>query len=239
MMRFRITRPGLLTALATAMISVVGSSTASAQFGMGFGDMMFGNFRTVPSPKEFLNQRATQASARGLRGPTQNRAYGPDANSFHSRSRDNGFVSSGNVSRRRSPTNRPQPARSTSNATKAQAKTDPEPAPDSASYPTLPLRSFFDASLKLSWPAEAPANGDLGEKRGQTDQASRVVLEETTLHQSASLASVADARQKLLDYGRPALHQLRNTSTEEIAEHFHRFLFALYDSLSQSSASTP
>ena len=87
-MKLRIAPSSLLTATAAVLISVTSPTTASAQFGMGFGDGFFLNFRNVPSPTDFLNQRAIQASARGMQGPTQNRAYTAGANSFHSRSRD-------------------------------------------------------------------------------------------------------------------------------------------------------
>jgi hypothetical protein len=51
----------------------------------------------------------------------------------------------------------------------------------------------------------------------------------------ASITSATEARQKLLDYGRPALQQLRAVATTPIADSFHRFLLSLYDSLEEST----
>jgi len=98
------------------------------------------------------------------------------------------------------------------------------------------LASFFDASLKLVWPKESPIDGDLKQKRDISDQASLVVLNETKRYQTATLSSVTEARQKLLDYGRPALQKIRSTNTAPIAESFHQFMLSLYESLAQAAS---
>jgi hypothetical protein len=77
--------------------------------------------------------------------------------------------------------------------------------------------------------------GDLKAKRDLSDQASLVVLEETQQHPAASITTVTEARQRLLDYGRPALQAIRAESTPRIADVFHAFLLALYDSLEQAA----
>jgi hypothetical protein len=200
--------------------------------GFGFGEMLFGGFRSVPSPTDFLNQHALKAAGRGMQGPTQNRAYGPGSNSFHNRSRDPGFVSTGELSRRRFPVSSRTQVASTPKPVAARA----EPGRATmANKPAPPLASFFDTMLKLAWPSESPTAGDLAAKRDISDQASLAVLEETRRYQSASLSTVTDARQKLLDYGRPALQVIRNTSTAPIADAFHQFMLSLYDSLAQAS----
>jgi hypothetical protein len=48
---------------------------------------------------------------------------------------------------------------------------------------------------------------------------------------------VAEARQKLLDYGRPALHYVKAHETPRVADSFHGFLLSLYDSLAQAALS--
>jgi hypothetical protein len=63
------------------------------------------------------------------------------------------------------------------------------------------------------------------------------VLSETKQNGVAALASVTDARQKLLEYGRPALAHVRAHETPRIADTFHMFLLSLYESLAQ--AATP
>ena len=82
----------------------------------------------------------------------------------------------------------------------------------------------------------APADGDLKAKRDTSDKACDVVLQETRREGVASLASVTDARQKLLDYGRPALASARARETPRVADTFHMFLLSLYDSLAQAAS---
>ncbi len=62
------------------------------------------------------------------------------------------------------------------------------------------------------------------------------MLKETKQRSAASINTVTEARQKLLDYGRPALRELRETSTPRIADTFHLFLLSLYDSLAQAGS---
>ena len=69
--------------------------------------------------------------------------------------------------------------------------------------PSLPLASFYNAEGHIVWPADAPTAGDLKDKRSAFDQASQTVLAELKKNGVASIATVTDARQKLLDYGRP------------------------------------
>ena len=81
-------------------------------------------------------------------------------------------------------------------------------------------------------------DGEFLGKREASDQASLVVLKETKQHGVASITSATEARQKLVEYGRPALKQLRAAATPPIADSFHRFLLSLYDSL-EAAASAP
>lgn len=233
MIKIKSIPSGLTTFLAAATVWIATSGTASAQYGMGFGfgEMMFG-FRNVPSPTDFLNQHSLQAAARGMQGPTQNRAYGPGSNSFHNHSRDPGFVSTGELSRRRGPVgSRTQVASNT-----RPARTEPRPTASTPISVAVPaLASFFDAMLKLAWPSESPTAGELGAKRAVSDEASLAVLQETRQSQSASLSTVTYARQRLLEYGQPALQEIRRTSTAPIADAFHRFMLSLYESLAQAS----
>jgi hypothetical protein len=49
------------------------------------------------------------------------------------------------------------------------------------------------------------------------------------------MSSVTHARQKLVEYGQPALQEIRAQATPVIADAFHRFLLALYDSLASAA----
>ena len=59
------------------------------------------------------------------------------------------------------------------------------------------------------------------------------MLELVEKHRSAPITTVTEARQRLLDYGQPALRLIRSVSTPRVAEGFHMFLLSLYDSLAR------
>jgi hypothetical protein len=188
--------------------------------------------REVPSPTSFLNQHALAAAARGPQGPSRT-PYAGNPNAYFNRIRDNGFVSHYDARRRGAPTYRPESSASLGNASRAQ----PQPtAATAAENPVMPLGSFFDAARKFVWPSDSPSTGDLSAKRDASDLAILAVLEETKQQSAASITSVANARQKLLDYGRPALQEIRAQATPPIADGFHRFLLAVYDSLAQAAS---
>ncbi|MBX6312530.1 MAG: hypothetical protein IRY99_06365, partial [Isosphaeraceae bacterium] len=118
----------------------------------------------------------------------------------------------------------------------------PAPAPPSRDAPAVPLAvslgNFFNRYGELVWPAEAPTHGDFKAKRDLSDRASVSVLKEYNERGLAQLTTVADARRKLLDYGRPALEYIRKSSTPAIADMFHVFLLSLYFNL-ERAASVP
>jgi hypothetical protein len=199
---------------------------ARADWGMGMG-MGWGMFGVGPSAStSFLNQHAATRAAAGGFGRRTNNVYAGNSNAYFNRIRDNGFVSHYDARRRRSPSYQPERRTSLANATPAQP-TATAPQPEAIE----PLRRFFDASLKLVWPHDSPIDGDFREKREISDQASLAVLKETKQHGVATITSATEARQKLVEYGRPALKQLRAAATPPIADSFHRFILSLYDSL--------
>ena len=71
--------------------------------------------------------------------------------------------------------------------------------------PAAPLASFYGPEGKFGWPADAPTDGDLALRRAAIESACQAVLDEVKHNSVASIAKVTDAREKLLDYGRPAL----------------------------------
>ncbi len=119
---------------------------------------------------------------------------------------------------------RPRPQRAT-----------PTAATAGRAQPLVPLTSFYNDKGQLVWPGDAPTAGDLKEKREAFEKACRAVLDEVKKNGVASIASVTEARQKLLDYGRPALKYLRTHETPRVADSFHGFLLMLYDSLAQAA----
>ena len=203
-----------------------GSTPARAQYGMGMGMGLFGGFGTVPSPSQFINDHALVRAGAGRREPARN-VYSNNSNSYPNRIRDNGFSSHSSTRSHRSPgydVDR-RAARSLSQT----GNNAPQPAPEADPRPVHPISSFFNAARQLVWPSEAPATDELKPSRDISDQACLVVLELVEKHRSAPITTVTEARQKLLDYGQPALRVARSVSTPTIAESFHMFMLSLYD----------
>ena len=220
-----------LAVVVAAVTLEIGKSQARAQIGFGF-DL----FRTVPSPSQFINDHALTRAGAGQNLPSRN-VYANNPNSYLNRIRDNGFSSHEIISSRRSPgydADR-RLARSANQATNST----PQPAPVTPAAtdlrPVYAIGSFFNSARILVWPNEAPATDDLKPKRDISDQACLVVLELVEKHKSAPITTVTDARQRLLDYGQPALRVIRNLSTPRVAEGFHMFLLSLYDSLAAAA----
>ena len=118
-------------------------------------------------------------------------------------------------------------------------RTTPTAATLTRVKPVVPLASFYNDKNQLIWPGDAPTDGDLKEKRSTFDKASLSVLEETRKNGTASIGSVTEARQKLLEYGRPALQSVKTHETPRVADSFHGFLLSLYDSLAQATNPPP
>jgi hypothetical protein len=221
-----------LTALIAAVVSGFGAGRAEAQWGLGGGGIGFFGGGLVPfveQPGNYVNQVAIAQMAH-VRGPMQNNVYAGNPNSYINHVRDNGFVDRYSVERR-------EPSyysRSTSRVQRVQ-RTTPTAMTVATGRPVIPLASFYNAANQLVWPADSPTADDLMGKRGTFDQASQLVLDETRKNGVASIASVTEARQKLLDYGRPALHYVRVHQTPRVADTFHGFLLELYDSLAQAA----
>jgi len=224
---------GQLTLLFGVIALGSASNTARADFGMGYGFGWGGmGLRTVPSPGDFLSQHALTRAAAGAQGVPSRTPYANNPNSFINRLRDPGFVSHRDVRRREPPAYQPEPTRSSGNSGRVEAR----PAADTpAPTPITPLANFFDAALTLRWPSDSPTGGDLQGRRDRSDQATLAVFEETRRQSTASISSAAHARQKLVDYGQPALQKIRAQATPAIADTFHRFLLSLYDSLAHAA----
>jgi hypothetical protein len=204
---------------------------AEAQFG-GFGGGGFGfgfGFNNVPQPGTFINSKALIDAGRNTHVPSRD-VYANNPNSYINHIRDNGFVEHYDVYRHDSSYNRysPPSAPPAGPRTTPTAMTAPQP------MPSLPLASFYNAEGHIVWPADAPTAGELNEKRSAFDQASQAVIAESKKTGVASIATVTDARQKLLEYGRPGLQYVRTHETARVADTYHLFLLSLYESLAQA-----
>src|SRR5208283_4730049 len=199
--------------------------------GMGMG-MGMGGFHYASSPTDYLNQRTRLNAARAGAPATQGSIAG-NPNAYYNKVRDDGFVPH---DRRfgQPPTERSHHPGSLGDQVDRQPAVD-STAASSRPKQMIPLSNFFDASQKLVWPGEVSSEAGLKEKREIFERASLAVLKESRQHGVASIATVIAARQKLLDYGRPALQQVRASSTPQVVNTFHHFLLSLYDSLARSA----
>jgi hypothetical protein len=221
-------RTGLRMLILGAAVLGLGSNQARGDWRWGWG---FGGFNYVPSPTDFLNQQALVNAARAG-SPPSNNVYAGNPNSYLNRIRDNGFVPSYDVVRRVPPARRPNPPVSPGERPGGQA---PPQTVNTVPAPVVPLPSFFNDARQLVWPSDAPVAGDLKRKRDISDEGCLVVLGEFQMLGRASIASVTDSRQKLLDYGQPALQEIRTYATPRVADTFHLFLLSLYESLAQAA----
>lgn len=218
----------LRAAVLAAAASAFGASRAEAQWG-GFGGIGFWGGGLVPmveQPSTFVNQVAL-SQMNHVRGPINNQPYAGNPNAYYNHIRDNGFVDRYYPDRRDPAyygySSRPRARRTTPTAATAPAR------------PIVPLATFFNDKGQFIWPGDAPTAGDFRQKRDAVDKACHAVRDEVKKTGVASIASVTEARQELLDYGRPALKELRARETPRVADGFHVFLLSLYDSLAQAA----
>ncbi len=235
--------------VAVMLVPVFSSGRAQAQwyggwgFGFGGGPYAIGGGPTSAATVNYLNQRSLDAGNAAFAArshPASNNVYAGNPNAYINNIRDPSFFARFDPSTRlamedgiaRNPSPRVTP-RPTPTPSPTPATAPPAPAPQ----PVLPLASFFTAMKTLVWPSDAPTTGDLETKRDASDAACLDVLKEQNAQGVATIASVTNARNKLIDYGRPALAYLREHSTQRVADTVHLFLLSLYESLGQ--AATP
>src|SRR3954464_9849934 len=79
----------IMVCLAMALVPWLAPGRAEAQWGFGIG---WGSpaFNYVPSPTDFLNQRALVAGS-GNSGPTSNNVYAGSSNAYFNNIRDNSY----------------------------------------------------------------------------------------------------------------------------------------------------
>jgi hypothetical protein len=222
----------LLTAVLAVVASGFGAGRAEAQWGGGFGGMGIGFYGGglipyVQQPGNYLNQVAL-AQMNHVRGPMQNNVYTSTPNSYVYHIRDNDFVDRYYPDRR-------EPAYYGYRARPRVQRATPTAMNVAPSRPLVPLTSFFNDKGQFVWPADSPMAGDLKDKREAFDKTCRAVLDEVKKNGVAAIASVTEARQKLLEYGRPALQSVKAHDTPRVADSFHGFLLMLYDSLAEAT----
>ena len=193
--------------------------------GFGWG---FGGFSQVPKPEASCIRRWSTPVA--IRTSRHADVYANNPNSYINHIRDNGFVERYDVARQRSLLlSLLGPALAASEHGDNADSHDRGPA-----AAVVALASFYNAGGQIVWPADAPTAGDLKEKRARLRPGQPRRLEEAKKSGVASIATVTDARQKLLDYGRPGLQYVRTHETPRVADTYHLFLLSLYESLAQA-----
>lgn len=233
-----IRRSALLApALALALLSGL-ATPAEAQYG-GFGGFGygFGFNQNAYSDVNYLNQRSLQnASAAAANRPQP-------LNAPQYQVRDDSLYNRYDLETRESMIDRiaRDPAREMGTASPTGTVSPPRNASKpgaqapAARPPEEPrsvhLADFFNKDRQLVWPSASPISGDFGKKQEVADLAALAVLNEYELKGLASTTNVAEARRKLLDYGRPALEYVRQQSTPALTDAFHVFLLSLYGNL--------
>ena len=228
----------LLTAFVAVAASGFGAGRAEAQWGMG-GGMGIGFYGGglvpyVQQPGNFLNQVAIaqMAHVKGRPGVTRYQrlnVYANNPNSYINHVRDNGFVDRYYVVSARSGL---LPLRS---RPRGRRRDDPDAMTRRPVQADRPAGQLLQRSGSTRL-ARRCADGRRPEGKARAfDQAGQAVLDEIKKNGVASIATVTDARQKLLDYGRPALQYVRTHETPRVADTFHVFLLSLYDSLAQAA----
>jgi hypothetical protein len=213
-------------ALAPLFMIVVLSASASpsqAQFEYGFGI----GFENPQIYTNFVNtwslQNAAAAAANRPQNLTAPRHLPPDIS---------GFMQRYDVATREAIVNRvarnPSREMGIVNPTSPSPRPTPPPEAEPQPTPVVLLANYFDRDRRLVWPIDAPVTAGMGEKRRLADQAILAVLNQYELEGLAQLSTVTDAREKLLDYGRPALDFARNQTSPAVADLFHAFLLTLY-----------
>lgn len=214
-----------ITALVLALSPWLASGRAEAQFGFGRGyGYGFGGLYYRSPSVSYINQHSLVTAQAAAANRPQNLTAPRDA---YERAEDSGLNQRYNVTSRRGFEDMsPRPR----DSYQAPAQTNAR-----AAGPVVPIASFFDKSGHLAWPEGAPDGADLRPKRDAADQAIRSVLDESNRWGSAPITLANEARTKLIDYGKPALEQVRGRSTARVADTFHLFLLSLYESLAQST----
>ena len=237
----------LLAMLAAAAVPLATAGRAEAQYGFGYGYGFNLYNQNAYADANYLNQRSlVNAQIAGA-----NRPQPLQAPSFQSR--DEGFMDRYDLSTREAIMNRvardpsremgtidPTGALSRNTAARpSPSPTGPRPLSQSPPPPPRPtsvnLAIYFNKDNQLVWPSMSPITGDFGKKQAAADQATLAVRNEYDTKGLAQLSTVTDARQKLLDYGRPALKLIKDKETPRVADSFHMFLLQLYDSLAQAT----
>jgi hypothetical protein len=207
----------------------LGGGRVPAYWG-GFGDVGFGFGLgpQTPASVNFLNDHAiARTHAAAAARPQPLRAPIPV-------SRDVDFFTRYDAATRAAMTDRVSRRRVLPRAPASQSQPITYADNSQTARPVQPLASFFNKMRQLIWPADAPTEGDLAAKRATSDAQTLELLIEVKGRGYAQIATAADARNKLLDYGRPAMQLMRENSTPAVSDAFHAFLLSLYDSIGQA-----
>lgn len=233
-----------------ALVALASERPAQAQWGFGGGGFGWGGWGgwggyMLPS---YAYGVSTRASVRD--GTTVD-----TSNSYQRRSRVSTYqdkydpITMRHLEDRVARRPRPQAQRSGTTTAQRNANNTAAPAPAPAANNSantalasqrqvMSLSAFFDANGKLAWPGDSPVSGELIAKRQAADAAIEAVHQHAKDPGGAPVSLVADARKKLLAYGRPALQAARTSGPHALADNFHSYLLDLYDALA-AAAQTP
>jgi hypothetical protein len=224
--------PLRLVAVLAGIAAWLPAGEARAQWGWGWG--AFYNPEDASQTTNFLNQRSLAAAQGAYAARAGGGGGGLTEPSYQVR--DDTFFQKYDATTRAAMVDQVARDPGAEGGTVRRTTASAPPAP--AQPVVVHLAGFFDASRQLVWPREAPTAGDLEMSRKTADRAALSVLDAYNARGIAPVSMATEARQKLLDYGRPALRYVREHSTTAIADSFHAFLLSLYANLGLA-ATTP
>lgn len=228
-------------------ISALGSSQARAQggnfsfiLGGGYGGIAyepyFGPSQETLSIQQYSENHAAAFNSQLQAQLSANQFQPLSANTgaYWNHLRDNSGGQSFDVNTRRSLADRAWIPRSSASRSPTPAPV-PQPRVATAVPPGTRVRidMLFLPNGDLDWPRDAPATGDLENRRESASQLVKKLHDQVKTGVTADVASVVLAKKALIGYGQPALQAVRDHRSRTIADLFHAYLLSLFDALDQ------
>ncbi|WP_406696179.1 hypothetical protein V5E97_34845 [Singulisphaera sp. Ch08] len=222
---------------AAAFLAAMAAGRAEAQFGVGIAypgaPFLYYTPERVPSPTDYLYDRdkarisAYGNSVQQQAATSQMASPSASSNAYFNHLRDYAGEGTYQVSSRQSLSRRTAP--------QARASSKPETRSASTRSDLLPLTGFFLPGGALDWPRDAPNTGTLRSAQAEVEAAVKVVLNQVRSGEKAKAQSVGAAKRKLVNYGQPAIAEVRSARSKAVADCFHYFLLFLHQALDQAA----
>jgi hypothetical protein len=206
-----------------AVICLISQNPARAQFGgFGFGGPFFGPaYAPFVSPTMLVQDR--KPITQNVGGPVTTAPANPNAYWNYTRDNSQSFAFTPRSDLRRG-------VRGIDSASTRRVSTPNSKSEKPGIKPADHFLGFFASNGQLVWPADSPLEGDLSGKRSAVDAAMSDLRMEVKAKTNFKVSSIVQSRNTLLDYGRPALAQIRESQPSR-ADSFHAWMLDLYNTL--------